>query len=1110
MSNQNSEGRVGYEGPPVKSALSGKLDQNNPEIKSITEKLVRPMTGNRRHLDLTESPIEPPELSMLQRVAEHTSINVNDAEAMMEMLPDLKLAAQILVSLIISPKDMMNTELNYSVEESVFDHEASGVLLEKIRNHFDNDHKISQLLPKIIHEALITHGSYPVAILPETSIDSLINSDTRVSLESNAASQLVNEMTESLGFLGENETGTQASLENLLSGHKNQRPGVGRQVSVSLESIGIPQDENKSYDLNQKLDLGVEVFDNFEILKTQPLMDKVRQDRVHDILNSKRIGTKLRRSGNSVGLESQKIDARTLYRQRNYRPRPVAGLTPASALRRESVGHALIMKLPAESVIPVHVPSDPSDHLGYFVVMDETSSPLTAKADMFRENSGVISQMINSSAMGSTLLQQARRRTGSTNDDSITSQEIQQMERIYGDLLERDLLIRLQNGLYGKGVSISSQSEIYRVMLQRTLQNQQTKILYIPAEMMTYFAFDYNRFGVGRSLLSSTSVLGSMRAVLLFSGAMGSMHNSIGRRVVDIQLDPNDQNPRQTVSLIKHEIAKNSQGSFPLRIMNPYDLTSHIQQAGYEFNISGNKRYPEMKVSIEDKQSNRPAPDTDYEKMLRDRQLMGLWLSPETVDASANAEFAIGIASSNMMTTKRVSQAQEILCGHASDYICKVSLASGSIIEMLREGLREFRLSRAENEKKKAQESALAEETKDASTTDPAQTTDTEAAADSSAGDTEAPVDAGAEGSESDTEAGAGGIESYALPPALVKNETEAAAEAKRNGRTVNNTEEGSDEEDDDTLIFNFLRAIRVELPSPDNNKLTAQMDAFDRYSEFLDKTFKPYADPEFLGDFETGAGSEHLQNALNGLKAYYLRKYLRDNNIMPELEDMLMVDEMGAPLLDLMEVNGNHAAGIRRTIGTYLETIAKQRKADDAAIAEIKKDIDDAVGGGDTGSDWGNTGEQQDTGEQDAGDMGDLGDLDEETEQEEVEEEQEEQPAEEEPAEEVEEEEEVEQEEQATESYHNHTLTVDGQETTVGELIKQLSDQEPMFLPLHRFAGQTDTTGIPYDNMRMPVIAMGDTDNPELILGGRIIEKHREHGLSEVAVWFYGPKTAE
>mgnify|MGYP000072426334 CR=1 FL=1 len=160
------------------------IRRDDPELKAIVDKLVAPLEKHGQQRVGANREIKAPDSSLIQRISDETAQNLNDATSMMQLLPDLELAKLILVSTILSPKDMGKVELNFSVDSNVFKNELSGMMLECIRHHFENVYKISDNLTTILEDVLFDKGSHPVLILPESSIDDLINSPSRVTMES--------------------------------------------------------------------------------------------------------------------------------------------------------------------------------------------------------------------------------------------------------------------------------------------------------------------------------------------------------------------------------------------------------------------------------------------------------------------------------------------------------------------------------------------------------------------------------------------------------------------------------------------------------------------------------------------------------------------------------------------------------------------------------------------------------------------------------------------------------------------------------------------------------------------------------------------------------------
>jgi hypothetical protein len=240
------------------------------------------------------------------------------------------------------------------------------------------------------------------------------------------------------------------------------------------------------------------------------------------------------------------------------------------------------------------------------------------------------------------------------------------------DIIETDLKNRLENGIHKTKLEIVRQNELYRVMLSRTLSGQFTRILYLPVDIVTYYALKYHDNGTGKSLLDNLRVLLSLRAILLFSKVMAQAKSSISLTHVNMTLDPNDPDPKKTIEMSINEIIKMRQQYFPLGINTPMDLVDWIQRAGFEFTFEGHPGLPQTKFEFESKNIQHQIPDSDLDESLRKQTIMAFGLSPETVDNGFNSEFATTVVSNNILLSKRVLQTQGEFTPHVTDYARKI------------------------------------------------------------------------------------------------------------------------------------------------------------------------------------------------------------------------------------------------------------------------------------------------------------------------------------------------------------------------------------------------------------------------------------------------------
>jgi len=173
--------------------------------------------------------------------------------------------------------------------------------------------------------------------------------------------------------------------------------------------------------------------------------------------------------------------------------------------------------------------------------------------------------------------------------------------------------------------------------------------------------------------------------MVMFANVMSSLRNSIGRTEVKLKLDESDPDPKKTIEIAMHEIARTRQQYFPLGMNSPTDLVDWLQRSGFEFTFEGHPGLPDVSIDFGEKNTNYVKPDSELEESLRKRAIMATGLSPETVDNSFSAEFATTAMANNLLLSKRVTQIQEQFTPQLSDHMRKVMLNSEKLLEELRE-----------------------------------------------------------------------------------------------------------------------------------------------------------------------------------------------------------------------------------------------------------------------------------------------------------------------------------------------------------------------------------------------------------------------------------------
>ena len=763
---------------------------------------------------------------------------------------------------------MMSAELNITAPEGVLPAQPSTELLQALRTHFDQVYRIKNDLPRILREMLFETGSHIRAVIPESSIDDAINRASEITMES--ISDIVDRdgSIRPFGFLGspkQEKTSVSGAIaqEDLHDYRFNGIPKEDRNIQLKGNYSTLFGDTKGQGVAFEQADPNLTVTDNPFILKYPAVQARVREQRVQKLVRS--------HTKDGLALESQisKLDDRRLasmlYRSGGTRRRIVSIMKTQEQLSRRTIGLPLVLQLPSESVIPVHVPGQENAHVGYFVLLDANGNPVSRKTQ--RDHYSELSQ---------------RLQNGSTNNpqNSFTSQIIQRVNslingfdcnnrehldysfRVYQDMVEQDLLSRLKNGVYNNGVALANNEEIYRIMLARTLASQQSQLLFLPVEFVTYFAFRYNADGIGKSLLDDMKILNSLRVMLMFANTMASIRNSVGMQTISIKLDEADPDPYKTIERQIHEIIRVKQQAFPIAVSSPVDVTDFLQRSGIDFKFSGHPGLPDIEIEKTDSSRQVVKPDAELEDSLRKRAIMSTGLNPETVDQGFTGEFATSVVANNILLSRRVYQLQQDFCPMLADHMRKIVRSSADLLQQMRTIIASSEI------------------------------------------DDVVPQD------ERDAIFGTKDVPK----PALVEY-----------------------------LLNEFIRGMEINLPSPNVSTLENQFSAFESFVKILDPALDAWVASEFFTEGLVGQISMTVEDIKKLIRAYFVRRWMAENGVLPELSAITAEGENSKPALDLWEMNKDHVEALMRSLSKFVTSLTPAKQATDTVLQGAQGDEQDA-----------------------------------------------------------------------------------------------------------------------------------------------------------------------
>lgn len=619
---------------PKKGIRAEPIIQKDLELSSIVSKVVVSNKNKNygRSGDIKENLINT---GIFDSESDVMKRRMEDNEDIIKLFPDVKLAMQMVVSSILSPKDMVKSETLYKVKGGRLPMPIADRVLKLTKEIMNDEYKLDDSHSTYLKESLFEYGSYIKIVLPENILDEIING-SNISKESynNNIDKISENDFCNIGILGSNESqvtrsNIKVTLEKLRGGHENHKKVSG----FSLMRNGQPILENL-----------ISISDNFNYLRLNKLTDLAAKNKL------------------SVALESAKMTSKAfnniLMKEQNNNFDPLQIVPNSDSAIRKSIGKGLVMKIPSEACIPVFTPGDPKDHVGYFLLLDEDGNFVVhdETKDHFSKDTYNISNDGMSDIITSSMIDRA---AGNLTGFDQTNAKNNIKAQIYGQLLENDLSEKIQRGLYGKKFDVGMSDRLKRVMLARAMSNRFTRMLFMPAEYVSYMAFNYNKNGTGKSMLDEVRVISGMRAIILFADIMSSVKSSINLTDVKITFDPEDPDPQQTAEMALHNIARMRQNYMPLGAHDVTVLNDWMQRAGLMVSYEGHPEMPETKIDFEVKNLQHTKPDSDLDEKLEKRMWMAFSLTPENVLNGQNAEFATTIIHNNILFSKRIIQYQK-------------------------------------------------------------------------------------------------------------------------------------------------------------------------------------------------------------------------------------------------------------------------------------------------------------------------------------------------------------------------------------------------------------------------------------------------------------------
>ena len=621
---------------------------------------------------------------------------IQNSENALLLFPDIELSKQILITSVISPNNMLTQELSYAADHPMLPPDVTSQIIRIIEEEVDTHYKISADLYKILSDCLFDKGSHVRLVLPESAVDELINERPTVRFESTG------DVREIFKKLEPGSTG-------ILGAYDNTKQNM-RLESAEFQKSGDPF----LYVDNQAVQ-DITITDNFYTLRSPYLQEAVAEATIRNKfakVRSERYRLQKVRgesSGNPLPFSTStgRTEAVTVselrdselkaavFKSNNRGVSMFARVPDKDTLKRYSVGRPMAIVVPPEAFIPIHYPGDPSRTIGGFAITDQNGYFLTMESQkrftdaMGQSSNGTVSTATGSSAGSSNLsasLMAKAKQSLSGNNDNIPLTHISE---IFDKVMEENITKRIKNGVNGLELSLTKNNDAYSMLLARAWAGQATRMVYIPKQFYTYFAFQFNPNGTGRSLLTDVKYLISLRAVSLYAKVANQIRNAISVTDISVKLDERDPDPQKSLEKVIDIVSQTRSQFFPWGLNTPSDIANWWQRAGFQLNVEEHPKLPKTKISYEFRNHDKGTPNIDDDETLNNMVHMHFGVTPEMRDAGQGSDFATSIANNNILFSKRTQRLQNTFNEDLSDYTRVICLNDAHIYEKIRDSIAE-------------------------------------------------------------------------------------------------------------------------------------------------------------------------------------------------------------------------------------------------------------------------------------------------------------------------------------------------------------------------------------------------------------------------------------
>ena len=629
-----------------------------PDVPAVTDTSYRSISEKEMRRFLSESyvansenrprvdPLQIP--TMLEPLGRELLDRRMDYEKLRAIAPEIEQAASILIPSILSPNDFRKNIFNIVIDGEE-DESVKTKVIELLTKHFGDDLDLSVKLSEWVTHAKFNMGSKAVLILPTNVIGNIRNAigASTESLES-ATSSMLNDMEASVESIDVSSIRKAIYTDDTI---------VDRTIASGVfDNFDQKDFEKARMFIKQGFRQAVKTLDDKNpikfvgdpkfLLKSRIVNSAAIESVNGDILKKLGVPPKPIFADRSDG-----IAGNNNYKLYNYANVPYIDLSDFVHEDAVSAYPALI-ELPSESVIPVIIEGAPSNHIGYFVMLNENGLPISAEVDNFETmiNSATGSQRINNlyaAFYGTSQFSLQKKMSLDAKTEILNS--------IYDSYIRNMMGAKLKN-MNLDNYNVNMTNDISRVMFSRLLKNAETRILFVPKSMMHYMAFEYYADGTGRSKVDEIKFPLSLKMTFIITRLISLIESSVNRRSLKITLDKNIGNPLELLRAVKKEIASNKIYGLS------YDPSTIIKNViDKELTIVPTNIPGVENFELSDTPNNVEYPRPDDAILDEINNMMNLGVPASAMNRLSEEEYSRSVASNNIFFSNQLRTDQRVV-----------------------------------------------------------------------------------------------------------------------------------------------------------------------------------------------------------------------------------------------------------------------------------------------------------------------------------------------------------------------------------------------------------------------------------------------------------------